>query len=255
MPASTYLVSVPVTPEYVLAVFRDQHRQLVRFDDGCDREVDLTLDSTIEDWRNAMDLVETRPLGRAMNDSWEIQLSDRQWHEVLHPARHRTLLGVAELIARHASRAELRPLAIAGTECLPAAAFLAIRDCLAADGADTSDVAPSTLLSDYARRHLGTFLNRISRLAPGALPDVKVRFPEDPLDLLFGCGALLFWVAGILGKICESPVAYCMPIAAFLQLLHWTNARLGERPLLNSVTFGELRTFRDLAKCVAAGAR
>ena len=174
MTPETCIDFVPVTPEYVLAVERDLHRQACRFDYCCDGEIDLTLDSTIEDWRNAMDLLPARQLGRAMNEVWGIHISDRDWRAVLSPPRRKTLLDVAELISQHAVRPQLRPLAIAGTQCLPAAAFLAIKDSLAKAGADVSNVAPSTRLAEFARRYPNVFMCDVARFAPGAMPDVDL---------------------------------------------------------------------------------
>jgi hypothetical protein len=161
MAAGSCVDFVAVTPEYVLAVERDLHRQACRIDYCCDGEIDLTLDSTIQEWRWARDLVETKELGRALNDAWDIRLTDRQWAAVLSPARRKTLRDVAELISQHAVRPQLRPLAIAGTRCLPAAAFLAIKDCLAKTGADVTNVAPSTPLAEFARRY-----PNVARFAP-----------------------------------------------------------------------------------------
>jgi hypothetical protein len=145
-------------------------------------------------------------------------------------------------------------LAIAGTQCLPAAAFLAIKDCLARVGADVSNLAPSTQLAEFARRYPATFVCDVARLAPGAMPDVELDAPEDVAGLSLGCASAAFWIVGLIGKLCESHLAYVMLIGAFLQLLHWIGAKSGRESRIRSVTFGELRTFRDLAKCIAARA-
>jgi hypothetical protein len=255
MSEAAYIVSVPVTPEHVLAVFRDQHRQVCRFDICCDSRIELSFDSTIEDWRSAMDLVETKPLGRAMNHAWGLRLSDHEWREVLHPPRHKNLRGVAELIARHAMRPELRPLSIAGTQCLPAAAFLTIKQFLASDGADVSNLAPSSLLADYGRKHLGTFLTSISQLAPGALPEVDVKLPDDEaamtlwklqVGLLFL--SLVSWLLGV------NPLPFTV-IALVLHLIQIVGSWFRTPRELTSVQFGELCTFRDLSKCIVSGSR
>jgi hypothetical protein len=253
MSDSTYLVSVPVTPEYVLAVFRDQHRQVARFDYCCDSTIDLTLDSTIEDWRNACDLLETRDLGRAMNESWKINHSDAEWRAVLHPPRQRTLRGVAELIARHATRNELCPLSIVGMRCLPAAAFLAVKDCLAGNGVDVSNLAPSTALCEYTRRNLVAFIDPISRLAPGALPDVDVKLPDEGALLLPWFIRIALVLMGLITSMAGgNPVPF--NVMALLLLLFEIVGSWFQKPReLTSVTFGELRTFRDLAYCIAAG--
>ena len=42
-------------------------------------------------------------------------------------------------------------------------------------------------------------------------------------------------------------------VGLFLQLLLWMRAKLDQESRINSVQFGDLRTFRDLARCIAAG--
>jgi hypothetical protein len=44
----TYL---PATPDYVLAVIRDYHRQQCQFDREAEPDVELTFQTTIAEWR------------------------------------------------------------------------------------------------------------------------------------------------------------------------------------------------------------
>ena len=90
------------------------------------------------------------------------------------PPSQRTLRDVTVLIAANTKRTQLKPFSIAGTACLPAAAFLAMQDCLAADGVDVSNIAPSTPLHEYTRKNWQLFVHRIARLAPGAMPPIGI---------------------------------------------------------------------------------
>ena len=148
---TSYSRTVPATPEYVLAVLQDEHRQIACLDGECDPDAELSFESTVRDWRIAQDLLPTKQLGRALNEIWELELSDAEWRSVLAPARKKTLCDVAELISKYATRTKLKSLSIAGTESLAASAFLAVRDCLAADGADVSRITPSTPMKHFLR--------------------------------------------------------------------------------------------------------
>lgn len=44
-------IPVPATPEYVLDVIRDAHRQQCEYDPEATPEIELTFDSTVDDWR------------------------------------------------------------------------------------------------------------------------------------------------------------------------------------------------------------
>ena len=248
----SYSFEVDATPDFVLAVLRDQHRHAVEIDAECDPEVDLTFASTVADWRIANDLLPAKRLGHALNQSWGLSLSDTQWRSVLVPPSQKTLKDVTALIAAHTKRTQLKPFRIAGTACLPAAAFLAIKDCLAADGADVSDVAPSTPLHEYTRRDWLSFVCRVSRLAPGALPPISINSPAHEANLAVSWVGALLLLVGILATTITSQ-AFPVPLIGAFVLIATTVASylIKDRPAAN-VTFGNLTTFRDLATCIAS---
>lgn len=62
---------VPATPEYVLAGIQEEWRQslLLEGEDSGDVERQLpTFATTVKEWREAVDLVGWRPLGRALDE-------------------------------------------------------------------------------------------------------------------------------------------------------------------------------------------
>jgi hypothetical protein len=69
----------PATPEYVLAVIVDEHRQQSRWDPEAQPEAVLTMQSSIAQWREACDLLPWRKLGYVLNQSWSIDCSDEEW--------------------------------------------------------------------------------------------------------------------------------------------------------------------------------
>lgn len=87
------------TPEYILSVLQDEHRQASRYDSAVDKAAVLTMETTIAEWREACDLIPPRPLGRALNETWGLNLSDDVWASVLGNGHHTTLRSVCELIA------------------------------------------------------------------------------------------------------------------------------------------------------------
>jgi hypothetical protein len=241
-------VSVPATPEYILDVIRDSHRQQCQFDPEAEPDAELTFETTVADWRSACDLLDWRPLGRALDSEWSLGRPDAVWRSVLEPAKERTLRDVCEFVASGAMRPSIEPMSILGVTCLPAGVFLAIRSLLNKAGADVNSVAPSTPLDEYTRRHLGVFLGPISRLAPNALPAVRVSTPWYDLSV---AGFLLGLLAASAGWL-VSPLA--MAAGVVLALTSWAGTWITARYLPPSrVEFGGLRTFRDLACVVAQG--
>jgi hypothetical protein len=241
---------VPATPDYVLAVIRDWHRQQCQFDPEAEQDVELTFQTAIAEWRSSCDLLEWRQLGRALDSQWNLGRPDTAWHAVLEPAKARTLRELCEFIARGAVRPSVEPLSIMGSKCLTAGAFLAIRSLLRDAGADVDSVAPSTPLDQYARRHVAVFLGPISWLAPNALPEINMSTPWYDLS---SAGCFLGLLIATVGCFISPFVTVAGVILAVVSLAAiWISDRLR---LPSNVTFGNLRTFRDLAKVVAEGVR
>lgn len=249
-------VFVPANSQYVLDVIRDNHRQQHRFDPAADPDAELTFETTVADWRDACDLLDWRPLGRALDETWGLGRSDEAWRSVLEPAKERSLRDVCEFIASGGRMPSIEPAGFLGATCLPAGAFLAIRSLLRDAGADASSIAPSTPLDEYARRHGGVFLGPISRLAPGSLPPVTVSTPWYDLCINMACLALLAAFAGSLVMTMAELAGAVLVIAGVVVFLaSWIGIRISAPLLPAKVEFGSLRTFRDLACVVAERAR
>jgi hypothetical protein len=242
-------IDQPATPEYVLAVLRDTHRQQCQHDPEADSYAVLSFDTTVAEWRDACDLLESRQLGRGFNQIWGIACPDAEWRSVLEPPRSRRLADVCQLIAVHAARRVIRPSRLLGRTCAPAGAFLTIRSLLHEAGAPADEIAPSTPLAPFTRRFGAVFLGPISRLAPGALPLVRIRTPVHDADIW---GILVAAVCILVGPCSGIHLLTVFGVALFglVYALTWYAAR---NLLPASVEFGELRTFRDLAIAVAKG--
>ena len=245
-------IDQPATPDYVLAIFNEVSRQQYCGCWGSYQPDELSFDSTVQDLVEALEWFEWPEgpeFGRACNRFFRIDCSGAEWEAVSKPANEKRLAGVCELIARHARRQVIRPARLLGRTCTSAGAFLAIRSLLQEAGANAAEIAPSTLLAPYTRRYVMQFMGPISWLAPGALPIARIRQP------LYDAGLLCYPVGGALAIIgsCSGPsllmVAGCLMCIASIPLT-WIAARC---MLPSRVEFGELRTFRDLAKAITEG--
>jgi hypothetical protein len=247
-------ISEPATAEYVLEVLRDIHRHAAQIDSDADSQTILTFETTIDDWQEAMgDALSWRDLGRWMNEQWNINLTDDIWQHVLEPGKTKRLSDLCQIIAHHARQPQVLPAQLLGTTCTTAGAFLTVRSILKQSGADASKIAPSTLLESYARRYYQQFLSRISPLAPGALPPIKIRYPfyANPI-----WGILIGLVCMVIGMYSSSvSLLFTVGGAVVLVLsiaLSWFAVRWR---LPTNVEFGKLKTFRDLAEVIAKGRR
>ena len=250
------LVESKLTARDVLDILRDQHRHQFQHDPEADPDIDLTFDTTVADWRYACDLVGWRQLAMALNDYWDTRIPLRQWKAALVSPNKRTLRDVCELLATNAATEVVSVPTILGRPCGPAGVFFAVRELLARDGADISNLRPSTPLADYAIRHASTIAGPISELAPGALPPIKIVHPlyEQSSCLFFVCVIALM---GSLAIVKWQPFLWIpvmiiwipvMIVTAMSWAWGWYTARV---IYPDSVTFGELRTFRELCVTLA----
>jgi len=241
-------IDEPATPEYVLAVLQDMHRQQCQHDPEADPDAKLSFDTTVAEWRRACDLLGWRRLGRAHSELWGFEYSDNDWRAVLEPPREKRLAGVCNLIAERARRPRIRPARLLGSDCAPAGAFLTVRSLLHGAGARVGEITPSTALAAYARQYAVVFLGPISRLAPGALPAVRIRNPAYDAGLYLILAGWLCWLIGH----CSLSLLQLLGVIVFASgyALTWFAALwLGAK----SVQFGELHTFRELAVALAQG--
>lgn len=254
MTADYPTAQVPATPEYVLEVLR------AVFDgselpDGC-----LTFDTPVRDliyeWTDAYFF--WWEFVRPLNVWMALDLDWREWESVLSPKRGCTVRDLCDFVARKmVARDVIRPWKHVAGDCLPAGAFLTVRSMLARVGVDSQAITPSTELAPYMPELTGEMGGRLFRLAPGRIPNPEDVFRPWPV----GCGVAAGLVSAILttvlatillvaGIVSVSPVVV---LVSFLGLVlsvrsvRWFN-RLSQ-PV--GVHLGELRTFRDLAYCLA----
>ena len=237
------------TPEYVLAVIRDLRRQGCCLDLGDAPTAVLGRETTVSEWLGSFAVFFWRGPADALDEEFELNASIAQWKRLLVPTRSRTLGEVCDWIAPRATRRRIRPAGFLGGSCLSAGAFLAVRSLLAEAGADVGAIAPSTPLAAFARRHSDVFLGPISRLAPEAIPTVRVDVPR------IGVKSFVRFALGVIGLLAACVVDSPLLIwARSLGFACWVVRGIRRYQSRISVAFGDLVNFRDLAEALAVGA-
>jgi hypothetical protein len=245
MKATRHRHQILMRPEDVLACIRDSYRFAEELDPESEPGVDLTFDSTIDQWRSACDLLDAPQLGAALGDWFGVEVDAAEWDAVLKPAKQRRLRHVCELISRRgAQRPALRPFRIAGRECLEAAAFLTLRTALSDAGLPAAEVRPSTALANLASRHFGDFVRVSGKLAPGVLPVPPFRITWGTKTVI--ASILLMLLVPVVGNWWYSAIVGLIWLGGMVAV-SWRGER--EEPM---VDFGEVRTFGDLARRIAA---
>ena len=242
---------VPATPEYILACIREQWRQnaLLDGEKPDDAEGQLpTFVTTVYEWREAMDLVGWRPLGKALNEDWETQFTESQWFAVLMPAREKTLGGVCELLATQARRWVLPSAKMLGRECAAAGVFLAMRALLVQAGAPR-ELRPSTPLEPFLQKWPEVFLQQVSRLAPGGLPFTR---QNETFNTLIALSYIFSGLLLLLGLLVKDP--WIASGAITLYGLAWIGAGCG-RSFPGPLRLEAVTNFHGLTETIVAQQR
>ncbi len=196
-----FLSQEKISPEFVLAVIRDNYCQQLQYDPEAEPDIDLKFSSTISEWRIACDLLGWRGLGKALAKEWKMKANDNQWKELLEPADKRTLNDLCKFIAINTQKKRyiVQSIVLLGLPCSTASTFFAVRYYLSQAGADVSKLRPTSLIEPYTNNYLKVFLEPIARLAPEKLPLVEIKSPlQDIFTGIALLGMLLTIIGGIL---------------------------------------------------------
>jgi hypothetical protein len=156
-----------MTPLDILNIFKEQHRLCSPLDPEADPHAVLSFESTIEEWRDANDLIDWRPLSRVLNNEFNISVTDKEWDLVLTPSSDRTLNDVCQLIAKYSADQEIKPIKLLGQECLSSAVFRTLKKYLQRTGIDVSDLRPSTSITPFFEKHFSEMLGQTTIISKG----------------------------------------------------------------------------------------
>jgi hypothetical protein len=156
-----------MTPLDVLNIFIEQHRLCSPLDPEADPNAELSFDSTIDDWRDANDLIGWHSLSRFLNDEFNILVPEEEWKLVLTPSSDRTLNDVCQLISRYSTQQDIKPIKLLGQECLSSAVFRTLNKYLQRRGIDVSDLRPSTSTTPYFEKHFSQMLEQTTIISNG----------------------------------------------------------------------------------------
>lgn len=234
-----------LSEEDALAMLNESYRQLgyIYFDN--ENPQPLTFDTTIAEFESVFDTPKSAPqLGRILDEFFHLEAS-RETCAVLHPPKKRTLGEFCRYIAsRQVQIPAFRPVAVLGSECAAAGAFVTIRALLRDRGADVREIAPSTPLHSYARLHREAFYD-LGLIVPGRLPLIRVKMG------LLGCipGLVLL---GVFLAVASFWLRSSELFTWGCGLAMWP---MGIGYLLSGwppreVLIGDLKTFRDLCDAI-----
>jgi hypothetical protein len=156
-----------MTPLDVLNIFIEQHRLCSPIDPEADPSANLKFDTTVDQWRDANDLIAWRPLSRFLNEEFNLSIAEDEWKLVLMPSSDRALKDVCMLISRHSTQQDIKPVKLLGQKCMSSAVFRTLKKYLQRRGVDVSDLRPSTSITPYFEKHFSQMLEQTTIISNG----------------------------------------------------------------------------------------
>ncbi|SIN85137.1 hypothetical protein [Chitinophaga niabensis] len=175
------VIKQTLTPTDILNIFIEQHRLCSPLDPEADPGEELSFLSTIDEWRNARDLLPWQPLSVVLNEEFQISATAVEWKSVLTPSDIKTLKDVCALISSHVSRQNILPKKLFGQECLSAAVFLTLKKYLEQCKVNVTEIRPSTPVAPYLEKHFSEIMQQTTIISNGKKVfeqlDIKIKKP------------------------------------------------------------------------------
>jgi len=163
------------TAEEILQIFKEQHRLCSPLDPEADPYAEINNETTIREWRWANDLLGWRELSHFLNQEFRIEISENDWHNYLEPAKHRLLIDVCGLIAKHARKDIYESKILFGHPCLKASVFLTIKRNLEQKGVNVSELRPSSSLTEYLDKNFSPILEEITLTGTSPIEKIDIK--------------------------------------------------------------------------------
>lgn len=170
-----HTVTTKYQPTEVLQIIRANYIQQQQFDDIVLKDQELTFETTISDWRDICDLVDTSELWKYLNYYFHLAADQETWMTILEPDDEKALVDLCNFIANNAEKETIRPIKLFGNNCETAAIFKSLKIRLENRGIDVSDFRPSSQLEPLVKKYKSVLIEEINQLAPTVLPPIDFK--------------------------------------------------------------------------------
>lgn len=162
-------------PTEILQILFANYKQQQQYDDIVLKDQLFTFNTTIEEWQDICDLVDSSKLWKYLNYYFRISLNKELWMTVLEPEDTKTLGDLCNFITLHADKEIIQPIKLFGNNCKSAAIFKSLIRKLQDRGVDTSDIKPSSKLEPLVKKYTSTLIEEINQIDPSVLPPINFK--------------------------------------------------------------------------------
>ena len=234
-----------LTADEIFFIFKEEHRLCSPLDPEADPSFDLQPTSTVDEWREARDLLTWDKLAKVYNEEYRIEIPLQTWKTVFEPGDKRTVKDVCELMSRYAKIEVIKPIRILGQICLSSAVFRSIKKNLELRGIDTSSLSPSSKIEPFLKKNFGEFLGHLNKSFTGVIPEINER--RTALGKLAGYFGLTLILA-LIGSIFWSKllIVAALTLLPTIILGYFSNRQFKMHDEM--LTIPGIVTFRDLVE-------
>jgi hypothetical protein len=236
------IVNINYRTEDIFDLLCANYRQQEKFDPVFLKGHALSLETTIFEWREIGDLMNTDVLWKYLNEYFRLDKSKAEWMNILEPEDEKTLTDLCFFIACYAHKDVVNPIKLFGMECQKASLFRNLTYRLKERGINTSEIKPSSRMENLFKKHGAVITEEINLINPNVLPAIEYKnnwfYRAGPILIILSSLSLL------LGLINSSFAWYAL-IALIVSIgLTWVGALFGP----GKARFPEIDTVADLIR-------
>jgi hypothetical protein len=155
--------------EEILQILTDFYNYQSQFDPVVYRDLEISYETIIDNWREACDLLEPKKLAKYFHDMFKLNTPISDLENILIHEKETTLKDFCEYISENAYKEEIKPVISMGKICQEAAIFKTLISKLKERGITTDTIKPSSEFSPLFKKHGDAFLTEVNKLVPGSL--------------------------------------------------------------------------------------
>lgn len=154
------------TKDDILQMLISQYKFGIEFDPVVIKGMDLNYESSIFEWRDACDLVDTKKLAKIYHKEFNLNRPISELENILEDEDNKTISDFCEYISENAEREKIEPIKLLGQNCTSASIFRVLKQKLTENGADTTELKPSSEINPFFLKYGGQLFNEVNRIAP-----------------------------------------------------------------------------------------
>jgi hypothetical protein len=225
----------------ILQILQANYRQHQQFDDAIVKNQPLTFSTTIWEWMDIYDIVDTHYIWKYLNHTFRLDISKEIWLTILEPDQTKTLDELCNFISSYTNKEIIKPVRLFGSACETAAIFKLLMKRMQDRGIDVSQIKPSSKLEPLIKKYNLSVIEEINLISPSALPVINFK---DNLFYRLGIPAfiLFFFITAFLVFI-GSAIAW---VTGACIIISYGSVWLGQKMKPKHSNFDKIDTIGDL---------